>query len=185
MTRLLRVLALVTACSTACSRSSDTPPVEGDSPPLTTTPSVTEKGIGDMVAGMTVPHAEAILKTSLAPPAGTDSAACRMARWDGAPPGVSLMFEGGNFVRVDVDSGPITTTAGVKVGDPEAKVTHAYAGRVQTTPHKYETGGHYLTVVPASPADSGFRVVFETDGKVVTRYRAGIRPQVDYVERCG
>jgi hypothetical protein len=181
MTRLLFVLVLVTACS----RSSDTPPVEGDRPPVTTTPAVTEKGIGEVVAGMTVPHAEAILKTSLAPPPGTDSAACRMGRWDGAPPGVSLMFEGGRFVRVDVDSGPITTAAGVKVGDTEAKVNEAYPGRVQGTAHKYQSGGRYLTVTPASPADSAFRLVFETDGKVVTRYRAGVRPQVEYVERCG
>lgn len=181
MTRVLLVLALAAACS----RSSDTPPVEGDSPPSASTPSVTEKGIGDVIAGMTVPHAEAILKTSLAPPAGTDSASCRISRWDGAPPGVSLMFEGGRFVRVDVDGGPITTAAGVKVGDPEAKVNQAYAGRVQSTPHKYAAGGHYLTVVPTAPGDSAFRLVFETDGKVVTRFRAGTRPQVEYVERCG
>jgi hypothetical protein len=77
---------------------------------------VTEKGIGPVEIGMTVPHAEAMLKTSLAPPAGTDSAACRLTRWEGAPAGLSLMFEGGKVVRVDVDSGSVPTAAGAKIG---------------------------------------------------------------------
>ncbi len=29
------------------------------------------------------------------------------------------------------------------------------------------------------------RIVFETDGQVVTTYRAGRFPPVEYVERCG
>jgi hypothetical protein len=46
------------------------------------------------------------------------------------------------------------------------------------------TDGHYLTVVPTSKADSPYRIIFETDGKRVLNYRAGIRPQVEYVEGC-
>lgn len=44
--------------------------------------------------------------------------------------------------------------------------------------------GHYLTVTPAAKADSAYRIIFETDGKKVVHYRAGIRPQVEYVEGC-
>ncbi|HET9426124.1 MAG TPA: hypothetical protein VFO55_12185 [Gemmatimonadaceae bacterium] len=181
-----KVLALLLGVTVAaCSRADDSMRVEGDAPPPTPSSlAVTEKGIGDLEAGMTVAHAEAILKTSLGPPAGVDSASCRMATWGGAPPGLSLMIEGGNVVRVDVDSGPISTAEGVRVGDAESRVRELYTGRVTEAPHKYAQG-RYLTVVPAAPGDSAFRLVFETDGQRVTRYRAGRRPQVEYVERCG
>lgn len=58
-----------------------------------------------------------------------------------------------------------------------------YAGRVTVQPHKY-TGpeGHYLVV--SVPSDTLLRIIFETNGRVVTRYRAGRRPPVDYVEGC-
>lgn len=174
------------ACSTGCSRSDDAQPLmSGSEAPATpSSMAVTEKGMGGLVAGMPVPNAEAVLKTSLGPPAGVDSAACRMATWAGGPPGVSLMIEGGRVVRIDVDSGPVSTGAGVRVGDPEARVRELYAGRLAESPHKY-VQGKYLTVTPAAGADSAFRLVFETDGKQVTRFRGGLRPQVEYVERCG
>ena len=88
----------------------------------------------------------------------------------------------GRVARVDVDSAGTATDAGARVGDAEADVQRAYGGRAVVTPHKYETG-HYLTVTDA--ADSAFALVFETRGGTVTRYRAGRRPQVEYVEGCG
>lgn len=169
-----------------CSRPDDTLPLKSEySLPPASPEGVTEKGMGELHAGMSVPRAEAIVKATLGPPPGVDSARCRMARWDGAPPGVSLMIEGGSIVRVDVDSGSVPTAAGARVGDPESRIQELYAGRVDLGPHKYAPGGHYLTVRPTDPADSAFRLIFETDGKQVTRFRAGQRPQVDYVERCG
>ena len=53
------------------------------------------------------------------------------------------------------------------------------------TPHKYEQGWRYLTVTPAAPTDGAFRLVFETDGQKVVRYRAGRMPEVEWVENCG
>lgn len=50
-------------------------------------------------------------------------------------------------------------------------------------PHKY-TDGHYLVVRPADAADTTHLLVFETDGRVVERFRAGQKPQVEYVEGC-
>ena len=73
----------------------------------------------------------------------------------------------------------------VRVGDSEESVRSAYAERVTTTPHKYDPSGHNLTVTPASAADSMFRIVFETNGQRVIRFRAGRLPAVQYVEGCG
>ncbi len=50
-------------------------------------------------------------------------------------------------------------------------------------PHHYEgPEGRYRIV--ELPGDSLHRIVFETDGRRVTSYRAGRRPAVDHVEGC-
>ncbi|MEJ7809514.1 MAG: META domain-containing protein [Gemmatimonadaceae bacterium] len=156
--------------------------------PSTGSPStwtVTEQGLGPLRAGMTLRDASSALGGALAPRAGTDTSACTYLEWRGGPPGVRVMSEGGRIARVEVvDSGTIATAAGARIGDTEARVQSLYAGRVTVLPHKY-TAGRYLTVTPAVSADSAYRIVFETDGQRVTRYRAGRRPQVEYVEGCG
>ena len=85
--------------------------------------------------------------------------------------------------RVGVDTAGILTAEGVGVGDPEVRVVELYRGRVSVQPHKY-TGpmGHYVVVT--SPRDSMYRIIFETDGQQVLRYRAGRRPAVDFIEGC-
>jgi hypothetical protein len=145
---------------------------------------LTEKGTRDLKVGKPAFQARAVTGPFL-PPAGADSLRCRMVTWEAAPPGVRLMLENNMLVRIDVDSGPVTTRDGAKVGDPESRILELYSGRVDVAPHKYSDGWHYLTVRPVAPADSFFRFVFETDGKVVRSFRAGQRPQVEYVERCG
>jgi hypothetical protein len=39
--------------------------------------------------------------------------------------------------------------------------------------------------VVATPSDTALRLVFETEGARVTRFRVGRRPAVEYVEGCG
>lgn len=105
------------------------------------------------------------------------------------PAGTSLMVlrdSAGALLRVDrvdIDSAGTLTREGAGVGDGEARVDSLYGKRLQVQPHKYTPEGHYLIVT--SERDSTFRIVFETDGQHVTRYRAGRRPAVDFVERCG
>jgi hypothetical protein len=143
---------------------------------------VTEHGIGGLRAGMTVKEARAAVpgfKTA----EGADSVGCDYASIPGLPRGVSVMVEDGVVGRVDVLKGTVPTSAGARIGDTEATIKKLYAGRVTVSPHKY-TDGHYLTVVPKSQVDSAFRIIFETDGTRVLQYRAGRRPQVEYVEGC-
>ena len=67
--------------------------------------------------------------------------------------------------------------------DAQARVLALYRGRVRDEPHHYEgPEGRYLIV--ELPGDTRHRIVFETDGRRVTSYRAGRRPAVDYVEGC-
>ena len=102
----------------------------------------------------------------------------------GAPSGLRFMAESGRIVRVDVDSAGPATDRGARVGMTEAEVHRLYPDGLRTMPHKYDPAGHYLVFTPPG-ADSGFRVVFETDGRRVTTWRAGAEPAVEYVERCG
>ena len=57
-----------------------------------------------------------------------------------------------------------------------------YVDRIEVAPHKY-TGplGHYLNI---KNPDGRVEIVFETDGTKVLNYRAGVQPQVQYVEGC-
>jgi hypothetical protein len=100
-----------------------------------------------------------------------------------AKPGVMVMVNEGQVARVDVDSAGILTAEGAGVGDAAARVRELYAGHVTETPHKY-TDGRYLTITPQAASDSAYRLVFETDGAKVTRFRAGRLPEVEWVEGC-
>jgi hypothetical protein len=116
---------------------------------------------------------------------GVRGSGCEYTRTPAMPAGLRLMVEDGRVVRADVDSAGIRTGSGAEVGMIEAEIKALYPGRITTQPHKY-TGpeGHYLVYTPRDPADADYRLVFETDGRVVTRYRAGLRPAVEYVEGC-
>jgi quercetin dioxygenase-like cupin family protein len=74
----------------------------------------------------------------------------------------------------------VATAEGARIGDTDGRIRELYEGRVTEQPNKY-TPGHSLVVTP----DAEHRIIFETDGKVVTRFRAGRLPEVEWVERCG
>ncbi|HMI47266.1 MAG TPA: hypothetical protein VK481_01190, partial [Gemmatimonadaceae bacterium] len=101
----------------------------------------------------------------------------------GVPDGVSVMVIKGKIARIDVDTGAVTTEDGAKIGDTEERIKSIYGDDVQVEPLKYIEGGHYMTVVGDS-ASAGNALVFETDGKRVTRFRAGRLPEVKWVEGC-
>jgi hypothetical protein len=118
-------------------------------------------------------------------PAANATAECSYVHPSAAPGGVLLMLARGQVARIDVDSAGVASDAGVAVGDSAARVADSYAGRVTATPHKYVSGGQYLTVRPGPAEDPGRRMVFETENGRVTRFRAGRLPEVEWVERCG
>ena len=153
-----------------------------DTPSRTSDMTITEYGIGNIHAGMTIGQAAQANGGGIAPPRG-GSSGCGYATLYKAPPGLAIMVENGKIARIEVRSGRTPTSLGARVGDSEARIKSLYAGRVVSTPHKYLPGGHYLTVTPAD--GSANRIVFETDGKVVTEFRSGALPAVEHVERCG
>ncbi len=189
-------IVAVSACSSESTPKADsavpateakptTTPDQGTKTPDVETPdvqTVSATGYGAVQFGMTLAAANTALHDSLHMKKG-DPEACQMLRPAGAPAGVSLMVLKDTILRVDVDAGGSRTSEGVGIGDAEAKVKEAYAGRVTVQPHKY-TGpkGHYLVI--SSSNDATHRIIFETDGTVVTKYHAGLVPAVDLVEKC-
>jgi hypothetical protein len=107
---------------------------------------------------------------------------CAYVSAQGSPPGVGFMVEGRRIVRADVRSGSARTAEGARIGDAEARILELYPD-ARRERHKY-TDGFYLVVLPLAPSDTLHRYVFETDGRVVTVFRAGLYPQVQYVEGC-
>jgi hypothetical protein len=143
---------------------------------------VTARGIGPILAGVPLAALDTALSERLRPTYSPGSA-CAYVHPSALPEGVLVMVEHDTVARVDVRAAGVRTVDSAGVGDTEASVLKRYEGRVRVTPHKY-TGpsGHYLTV--ASPPDTGHLIVFETDGKAVTSYRAGRRSAVELVEGC-
>jgi hypothetical protein len=146
------------------------------------------EGMGPVRVGMTVDEARTALGGDLAlnadnpdHPEGADR--CDYPRSARLPSGVKMMVQGQRVVRVEVDSGTAATAEGARIGDAEARIQQLYPGRVTVEPHKY-TDGHYLVVRSAAAGDTTHLLVFETDGRVVERFRAGQKPQVEWVEGC-
>lgn len=140
---------------------------------------VTFSGIGPLRAGMSLDEAKIVMRDNLDIPAKLEE--CDMIKTKTGPKGILIMVEKNEVSRVDVTSGAVATVDGAKIGSTEDQIKSLYPGQVEVQPHKY-TSGHYLVVKPKSGGDN--RLVFETDGKKVTRYRSGKMPAVQYVEGC-
>lgn len=99
------------------------------------------------------------------------------------PAGVSITQVNGRVARIDVENDSIASDKGIRVGDTEAKVKEAYGSAVIVEPHKY-IDGHYLEIKSGTDSATAKGIVYETDGKKVTTFRAGFWDPVRWVEGC-
>ena len=142
-----------------------------------------EEGLGQIQIGMTLDDAVNMGLLNERPDLKVDCDFVYPAVGAGVPDGVSVMVIKGKIARIDVDTGAVTTEDGARIGDTEDRIKSIYGDDVQVEPLKYIEGGHYMTVLGDS-ASAGNALVFETDGKRVTRFRAGRLPEVKWVEGC-
>jgi hypothetical protein len=179
-------VALGGCAKTESARSDSTMPSASNSVVATidTAPTVTTAGYGPLLIGMTVANAAAALHSPTPPTAGLDTS-CAYIKLGGVPAGLRIMVTHGTVARIEIDSASIRTGLGVVVGDPESRVRDLYGSRLTVQPHKYDPNGRYLIVHSSAPSDSTHEIVFETNGDVVTKYRAGRVPEVEWVEGCG
>ena len=180
---------LFAAIATACNKEDDKA-VKGRTGPngaardTVSDLALNEDGLGQIQIGMTLDEA---VNMGLLNERPDIKQACDFvfpAVGAGIPFGVNVMVVKGKVARIDVDTGTVTTEDGGKIGDSEDKIKSIYGDELKVSPHKYIEGGHYLTVLGDS-ASAGKAMVFETDGKQVTMFRAGRIPEVEWVEGCG
>lgn len=102
------------------------------------------------------------------------------------PEKMGFMFDNLRVVRVDVFSRSVAQTAsGARVGDTEERIKALYPGQIRVEPHPYDLeNGHYLIFVPKDRSDRMYEIVFETDGKHVTQFRAGFSSATALIEGC-
>jgi hypothetical protein len=187
--RLVMCVVLVgaAACKTKEQPAADSAAPAASTPAASTpTPSndrtATLDGLGKVKIGASAAELASALGEPLPPPRVAE-VSCRYMRPASLPAGVGIMLVNDSVARIDIDSAGVQTSEGAGVGEAEARVVEIYRDRVAVTPHKY-TGptGHYLTVSPVG--DTLRRIIFETDGQRVTKYRVGRRPTVEWVEGC-
>ena len=156
-------------------------PLAGDSPSTPWT--LRLDGFGPVRVGMTLAELEPLLGGTVRIERIEPEDSCGYAYLSALPAGTSVMLDGTTVVRVNVDTTGIVTESGIGVGDAELDVLARYAGRIRVEEHPY-TGpdGHYLIV--EDPARPGFRLILETDGRIVISFRAGRLPEVDLIEGC-
>jgi hypothetical protein len=99
----------------------------------------------------------------------------------GTPPRFTYLVHDGVVARIDVTSPEPLAAGGGRVGMLAADLRRAYPSAIEE-PHKYDPKAATWIIGPTDAA----HFVFELDGtgKVVT-WRAGVLPQIDWVERCG
>jgi hypothetical protein len=143
-------------------------------------------GIGDIPIGLTVDETAKAAGIKLVPlDDSSPKEACYYLKPQKGLKDVGFMVIDGKVARVDVwRESKVTTLRGAKIGDSETRIKSLYPGQIKVTPHKYVTGGHYLTFIPKDKADKNYRLVFETDGKRVTQMRSGKLPEVEFIEGC-
>lgn len=169
-------------------------------PRLDETTAINLKGIGPVVAGMTVRQAEQAAGIPFVIDGFEDfEGLCYSAHVQGLEERFDFLVEArggkppphpkdGIIGRVSVYQGmarPAKTLSGIGIGASKADVLLAYPGRITTEPHPYEPDGSYLTYVGPDPADAPFRLRFAVnDSGVVDEIHAGLRVTVAYLEGC-
>lgn len=140
-------------------------------------------GYGDLRFGMSAVQATRAWGGDLkAVPAASAPCHYLTPQWVKVPADFALMVENDRFVRYDVGTAREAAPGGGRVGMAAAEIAQRYPG-VEHRPHKYVEGAEVLRV--RDPTGGPGVLVFETDATgEVTAWRAGVAPQVDYVEGC-
>ncbi len=184
-TLTMLLVALVAACNKGEERAVKGPGApKGAGHDTLSDLTLNEDGLGQIQIGMNLDDAVGMGLLNENPNMNSQCDFVFPAVGAGIPDGVSVMVVKGKVARIDVDTGAVTTDDGAKIGDSEDRIKSLYGDDVQVQPHKYNPGWHYMTVTGDS-ASAGKAIVFETDGKKVTMFRAGRLPEVKWVEGCG
>lgn len=169
-------VALTTSSTTEEPRLVGTPAFDESS-------SVSTVGIDEVTFGMGVVQAERAIGSELVNLVESFDIECYQVRPTGGPAGLEFTVTAGTIERVDVSTEVIKTRSGAGLGMTEDELFALFPERLTTAPRP--GGGNTLTFTPRDATDAQFRVIFESDGEVVTSFRSGRVPQVETLVPCG
>ena len=170
-----------TTTTTPISTTTTTEPDFEGTPEFDSNSSVSTVGIDAVTFGMTLARAENSIAGSFVPVDDVNQE-CYQVRPSGGPNGVLLTVTAGTIERVDVTNPDITTRSGAGVGMSEEGLFSLFGDNLST--EASNTGGNRIVFTPSDASDAEFRVIFETDGSVVTSFRSGRLPQVESTLPC-
>jgi hypothetical protein len=136
-------------------------------------------GFGPVKVGMTVPEAEKALNMRLGADRAPDET-CHYVLNEKQLSGVGFMVLEGRIARIDVSTRDHPTWRGARVGATEAELRRLHP-QIAVNSHPYDDRGHDLRL---ASRDRRRALIFETDGQVVTSFRAGMAKAVAYIEGC-
>jgi hypothetical protein len=186
-------IVIADACSDARPRAANTQrpeSVAAQAVPTTqptsrdTSAVVTPQGYGAIRIGASAEQLADAIGSKIPPSHSPDERECRYVMLAALPSGMRVMLVHDSVARIDITAVGPRTAGGIGIGDAEPHVVAAYGDRATVRPNKY-TGPVGHDIIVNATADSTHRLIFETDGKKVVRYRAGRQPAVDLVEGCG
>lgn len=183
---VMAVILAAIGCRAGDRRRADSsqPRTAAPTSPVVAPWAVSDSAAGKLRVGMTLRDAAKALRVATPDTSNADRA-CAYLALDSVPKGLRLMWVDGRLARIEVGDATLPTERGARVGDTQERIDSLYRGLVTVAPHKYDPRARYLIVKSTVAADSGLRIVFETDSsRRVARYRAGREPEVEWVEGC-
>ena len=148
-------------------------------PNVTPESKLSTTGLGPVQIGHSLEAAStAVGSRMIAVPGGSD--ACRYYTVQNGPEGVRFLAVNAEIVRVDIESGPITTISGYGIGSTRSEIIEAFGDRIEEGP-----GLSAIQYVPVDEPDIDKRVVWEVDdtGAVIS-LRAGRLPHIEPRVAC-
>ena len=172
------IITAVTATPAVDDDMSDTE-LEPEGPSVSTESKLSTAGLGPVKIGHSFDDArESAGELLIAVPGGTD--ACRYYTLQNGPEGVRFLVVNLEIVRVDIDSGPITTISGFGIGSTRSQIVETFGNRIEDGP-----GLAAIQYVPVDAPDVDKRVVWEVDETgAVTSLRTGRRPHIEPRVAC-
>ena len=170
--------AVVTAAPTTTA-AGDAMSEDEAGPDVTVESKLSTAGLGPVQIGHSLEDARtAAGALMIAVPGGSD--ACRYYTVQNGPEGVRFLAVNSEIVRVDIESGPITTISGYGIGSTRSEIIEAFGDRIEDGP-----GLSAIQYVPVDAPDIDKRVVWEVDeaGAVIS-LRAGRLPHIEPRVAC-
>ena len=143
--------------------------------------SISTVGLDAITFGMTINAAQKAAGTRFFPI--TPRSECFLAIPENGPSGITFWIAENTVERIDIENELIKTRSGAGIGDTELLIHELFGEKIETKvlPNSSEK---LLIYVPSDLSDKDFRVVFKSDGRLITKLWSGRVPWVEMTQIC-